>query len=452
MTQKEGDEMLRENELTEFKKTTAELNDAMISISAMLNKHGKGKIVFGMKNDGTPFKFTITDSTLRDVSRRIFEAIRPQIFPVIETKNINGIDVIEVRVEGDDAPYSAFGRYYMRTADEDREISPSELRRIMLGSEYEENWEDRITKETIDDVDIITLERFRQAAIKCKRLPDNGESHTALLEKLELMENGFLTNAGKMLFSKNGPVVLKMAVFATDVKMTFLDISREEGNIFDLIDKGISYVLRNIRWRVELSSDHVHRDEIPEIPVDAVREAVINSFVHARYGSGIQHEISVFSNRVSITNPGSFANDYTPVDYAHGDQTSHLRNEKIARVLYLCGSIETFGSGIKKIYSLSENAGVSIGYINEPSYFTLEFSRNDRNIYHENSSSEIHIDDGSSWILDLLKKNPSSRVSDIAAEGGKSVRTIYRSISELKNEGRIERVGSKKTGYWKVKE
>ena len=82
----------------------------------------------------------------------------------------------------------------------------------------------------------------------------------------------------------------------------------------------------------------------------------------------------------------------------------------------------------------------------------LEFSREDRNVYYESSNPEVHIDDGSSWILDLLKNNPHSRVSDIAAESGKSVRTIYRSISELKNEGRIERVGSKKTGYWKVKE
>ena len=30
----------------------------------------------GLKNDGTPFPFTINDSTLRDVSRKIFEAIR----------------------------------------------------------------------------------------------------------------------------------------------------------------------------------------------------------------------------------------------------------------------------------------------------------------------------------------------------------------------------------------
>lgn len=58
-----------------------------------------------------------------------------------------------------------------------------------------------------------------------------------MLSKIGLVKNGKLTNAGYYLFSKNEPIVLKMAVFATDEKLTFLDINRISGNIFDLIDK-----------------------------------------------------------------------------------------------------------------------------------------------------------------------------------------------------------------------
>ena len=46
--------MMREDEHREFKKTTGELNEAMVSVSAMLNKHKEGKVYFGLKNDGTP--------------------------------------------------------------------------------------------------------------------------------------------------------------------------------------------------------------------------------------------------------------------------------------------------------------------------------------------------------------------------------------------------------------
>ena len=39
---------------------------------------------------------------------------------------------------------------------------------------------------------------------------------------------------------------------------------------------------------------------------------------------------------------------------------SFLRNETIARVLYLCKDVETFGSEIRKIYSLCNAEGIEI--------------------------------------------------------------------------------------------
>lgn len=41
-----------ESEIVEFKKSTSEINEAIIDITAMLNKHGKGTLYFGIKNDG----------------------------------------------------------------------------------------------------------------------------------------------------------------------------------------------------------------------------------------------------------------------------------------------------------------------------------------------------------------------------------------------------------------
>ena len=143
---------MKENEKIEFKKSTSELNEAMNSISAILNKHRGGTVYFGLKNDGTPFRFQINDSTVRDVSRKIFEAIKPQIFPIIEVVNIEGVDVIKVEFSGDDIPYSSFGKYYIRTADEYRELTPQALRKIMINKEYEENWEEKISTETLDDI------------------------------------------------------------------------------------------------------------------------------------------------------------------------------------------------------------------------------------------------------------------------------------------------------------
>jgi len=459
--------MKKEDEITEFKRTTGELNEGMVSISSILNKHRKGTLYFGVKNDGTPHNFTITDSTIRDVSRKIFEAIKPQIFPTISLKTISGTEVIRVDFEGNDIPYSAFGKYYIRTADEDRELNPSELRRLMIDKEYEENWESKLTDETVSDVDEIVLSKFYDQAVSCNRLPEmpfdtfvldkslldeNTPDAQILLEKLDLIRLGKLTNAGRMLFSKNRPLTLKMAVFATSRKDTFLDIVREEGNIFQLIDAAFKFVIKNIRWRVELGKDGIQRNEIPEIPLEALREAIVNCFAHARYDIAVQHEIDIFSNRISITNPGSFANEYRPIDFFKRDVHSFLRNAMIARILYLCKDVETFGSGLRKIYSLCGKEKIS--YINDDSVFTMEFSRSDRNTEESNGTingtTNGTINSLEESILSLLMKNPRYTSSDLIEKTNKSLRTINRTLASLKAKRLIKRVGSNKSGHWEI--
>ncbi len=442
--------MFREDEFNEFKKSTGELNEAVISISAILNKHGHGTIYFGLKNNGDPFPLTINDSTLRDVSRKIFEGIRPQIFPTIKTDIIEGVEVITVEFEGNEPPYSAFGKYYIRTADEDRELLPGELRKIMIGKEYEENWENHSSNETVSDIDEETLHKFYLSATECGRLPDFGNDKEQLLAKLGLLNGNHLTNAGKYLFSANKPIVLKMAVFATDHKTTFLDMVREEGNIFQLINVAMNYIIRNIRWSVGLSEDGLHRTETPEVPIEALREAVINSFAHARYDGSVQHEIDVFSNRISITNPGSFANSFEPVDFMERDLHSYLRNEVIAKTLYLCKDVETFGSGLKKIYSLCDASNVMINYINDDTHFTFEFSRVDRNTASQDGMVNDTITELEASVLSWLNDSPYLTIADLVEKSGKSARTINRVLGSLKKKGLVQRVGSNKTGHWKV--
>lgn len=424
----------------------------------MLNKHGHGTVYFGLNNDGSPFRFTIVDSTLRDVSRKIYEGIKPQIFPEIKTIVINDVEVIEVSFEGRDKPYSAFGKYYKRVADEDREMSPGELRTVMINREYEEHWENTPSKETIDDVSEETLSEFYKNATSCGRLPELDDDKSVLMGKLGLLADGHLTNAGRALFSKNKPITLKMAVFATEHKTTFLDISRVEGNIFELIDEAISYIKRNIRWRFEMSSDGIHRVEVPEVPVDAIREAVINSFAHARYDLNVQHEIDIYSNRVSIINPGSFANEYTPEDFVNHDMHSFLRNEIISRMLYLCNDVETFGSGLKKIYSLCKKANVRISYINYESDFTLDFYREEKiimtsdvvNNVVNNVVNDVAITELESKVLELVRGNRNISISEMAQVCEKPTRTIDRAISSLKEKNLLDRVGPRKTGHWQV--
>ena len=55
----------KESETVEFKKSTAELKEAVISIVAMLNKHGRGEVYFGKNDrDGKVLGMTIGRMTI----------------------------------------------------------------------------------------------------------------------------------------------------------------------------------------------------------------------------------------------------------------------------------------------------------------------------------------------------------------------------------------------------
>lgn len=442
-----------ETEELEFKKTTGELREAMIDIVAILNKHGQGTLYFGVLPSGEVKGLQIVESTLRDVSRVVFESIKPQIYPQIQKITIDDCDIIEVKFSGKNKPYSAYGKYYIRTADESRELTPAELKGMMVESVYSEQWEKRETEYSIADVDTEALKTFYERATACGRLPDDGYDVEGLLTRLGLLKDGKLNNAGRVLFGNNGPVTLKMAVFASDEKLTFLDINREENNIFRLVEIALTYIQKNIRWRAEIGA--VTREEIPEIPVRAIREIVINSFAHAQYDSSTQHEVDVHPGKIVIYNPGEFPSKFSPEDFATKHLSSIIRNELIAKVLYLCHDIESFGSGFKRVYTLCNQANVTCTYERTPVGFSFIFLRNNLNVPVPAPKKEqalpLLLSKTEKAIYDLLRTDPALSREELALEISKTPRTIQRALEGLKEKGLIERVGTARIGYWEVK-
>jgi ATP-dependent DNA helicase RecG len=123
---------MKENETIEFKKSFAELKAGLISIVAMLNKHGRGELWFGVRNDGRAVGLEAGEKTLRDLSQSIAAHIEPKIFPQIRVETLKGKDCIRVVFSGKDIPYFAYGRAYMRVADEDRQLTARELENLII--------------------------------------------------------------------------------------------------------------------------------------------------------------------------------------------------------------------------------------------------------------------------------------------------------------------------------
>ena len=181
----------KENEKLEFKKTTSELKEAIKSISAILNKHGEGELYFGISNDGIPLGQDISEKTLRDISQTIFNGIDPKVYPKITEVILEGKHCINVKFSGNETPYLANGRAYIRVADEDKVMSSSEIRSY-IKKEVERNyfWDSENSDESPDIIDNSKLEKYIQKANQVDRIDFTFSNKLNVLERLKLISNG----------------------------------------------------------------------------------------------------------------------------------------------------------------------------------------------------------------------------------------------------------------------
>lgn len=272
--------MGEETEILEFKTSTAEIPAALDSIVAILNKHGKGTLYFGVKNNGTVVGQQMGSNTLRDVTRAISEHIEPKIYPKVEKVVIDNKECIKVEFEGEDAPYVSNGRAYIRVGDEDRQLSLKEMKKIILKAEEKNNkWEDRPSNITLEDIDEETLKNFVKKGKEKGRISYSYTNKQEILMRLGLIDkSGNIKNAAYVLFAKEPRIRLRVAIFATEEKTTFIDMQEFSGNIFNLIDKGEQYISKNIRWSANFNTGSFSREDIPEVPIRAMREFYVIHF------------------------------------------------------------------------------------------------------------------------------------------------------------------------------
>ncbi len=450
-----------ETEQVEFKKSTGELKEAVISIVAILNKHGSGDLYFGVKNNGDVIGQEITDKTIREVSQAIGNHLRPVIYPEIKKETYDGRDVIHVRFEGHMPPYTAYNIPRIRVADEDlvmtQDIYDDMIRRR---DDFRKAWERQVSEYTIADIDKTVFERYLKRAKEVGRITFDNEDPESVLNKLELTSGNHLLNAGAALFVDCGINDLQMAKFASNERITFTDIRRQTGSILGLVEIAMQYLIDAMDWRAEFGG--LHRKEIPEVPVDALREAVINAFAHRQIESGQSIQIMVYRNRIEIYSPGAFPERITPEEFAEGNQKAIRRNKLITQALYYSKDMETFASGLKKIKTLCDEAGVKYEFQKEAYGFTVVFYRHcgegwgwsggqednvkdivphddPRNVPHEETLEEM--------IEKAVREDAHVTRAIIAEKAGVSVKTVARKLEKMQH---IHYVGSGSNGHWEI--
>ena len=327
-----------ENETLEFKKSTSELDEGVISLSSMLNKHGEGTLYFGVKNDGTVIgQKDINESTLRDVSRKVAEGIKPQVIPEISLQLIDDKKIIKVTVKGNANIYSAFERYYIRSFDEDKKVSPDMLREL-INSKGEP---DLIVNEpTIrNDLTFETLKGLY--LIKGHKI--NNEQFE---NNLKLYTNDGRFNYMAELLSDNNDISIKVVTFAGKDKTVML--KRTEYGMKCLIS-AVNEVLEYMDVINETKVKLGGKKRIEENYFDyaCFKEAWLNACIHTRWIEKIPPAVYIFDDRIEIVSNGGLPKALNKTDFFKG--VSKPVNQALLNIFTNLDLIDQTGHGVPLI-------------------------------------------------------------------------------------------------------
>lgn len=193
------------------------------------------------------------------------------------------------------------------------------------------------------------------------------------------------------------------------------------------------------------------REERLEVPVSALREALINALCHRQWEkANLTISIAVYDDRVEIANPGILPPKITPENIKESHE-SFPYNQNMAHALYRSTFLENWGSGIHRIIEACREQGVE-----EPSwrwdgaFVYVTFKRPGKvtsDAHKEQSGGNVAQNVAQSLdeqIIRIIKSNPCIKRDDIAEQLSVTKKTIER---HLKNLG-IKWEGHSKTGHW----
>ena len=468
-----------ESKNVEYKVTLPDKSEKyMKTIVAFANTQG-GKLIVGI-DDKTHEIVGVENEILFQVMDGIANAVSdscmPQIIPDIEPQTVDGKTVIVVSVEaGKNRPYYLKSKgkengTYIRVAGTSRQAFPEKIRELeMEGARI--SWDeltcvgysvsDEATERLCQDI-----ENFRKKA----GMTEHSVKKEQLINwKILKQSEGqvMATNAYALLTSDYFPFSkTQCAVFKGTDRAVFLDKREFTGPIYAQIESAVDFVLRNIRLGARI--DGLVRKEKYELPLEAIREMIINAHCHRNLLDESCIQVAVYDDRLEVTSPGGLYNGLTYEEVMNGH--SKIRNKAIANIFSQMGLVEAWGSGIKRIFNAAKEYGLLEPKFQEfDNMFRVELFRSSlpmtlenknigktsekyrRNI-GETSEKQETVDFNSTQleILKLLMENNRLSAVKLAEKIGVASRNIENNIKKLKELDILVRHGSPKNGYWEV--
>ncbi len=348
---------------------------------------------------------------------------------------------------------------YIRIGSGDQRATEYEIRAMQRDQAFGKKSNEAVFGSCYDDINQGSFQDYRNfLRVFNPDLSYNTLSDTEFAVKTGIMSNGLLSVGGLLMFG-NIDAILR---YNPDFLIDYMEIPgtsvqdastrytfriQEQENIWEYY----KVILHRLRTRIDNPfsprPDGIAPDDNTRLY--CLREALVNMLAHADYFSEIHSTVRVFDTSIQLQNPGSF-----PVNLKILGQTivSQPRNPNILRFFKLAKLSENGGYGIDKILNWKKLTDCAVTIESDLTKSEVRFDL-PINVNQRQSTSN-DIDDAeksiAEQVLTLIGVNTSMSIAEIANATNQSKSSIDRVISKLKKSGKLIRVGSARSGKWKV--
>jgi ATP-dependent DNA helicase RecG len=436
--------------LIEFKEKPSNLDKEIV---AFANGSG-GRIFIGISDSGDIKGIRITNklkSQIQDIANNCEPPVK------IRLEEIDSLLVIHVS-SGQDKPYSCKSGFYTRIGPNAQKMKRNQIIEFFQ-SEGQIRFEELINLKFNyeKDFDPEKLNHFLTLAGIAKVL--DTPSVLVNLGVAEHQEGSLMfNNTGIFFFARDldrfyPHAGITCALYKGIEKVDVLDRKDFNKDIISNVDNAMLFLRQHIPVRYEFDGSP-QRIEVPQVPLEAMREAVINAVCHRYYfEKGATVMVEIFDDRIEISSPGGLVKGLLKKDFG---KKSVLRNPKFAGLFHRIGYIEKMGTGIKRMQNLMRKAGHSPIIFEFTTFVTAVFDRGTpKDIQvslQANEGLSEGLNEGLKTLLAVISQNPGLNTRQTSQKlDNRPIKTLERQMKTLNQKGLIEHRGSKKTGGYYLK-
>lgn len=216
----------------------------------------------------------------------------------------------------------------------------------------------------LKDISEQAVVAFVRSARRARQFPLGEETPVEdVLTHLRLIKDNGVTNAAVQLFGKDpqrfrvGSAVRCAHFHGTEIEKPIPSLQVFGGTLFSQVDSAEDFVLSKINMSVGTRAESVRAPRTYEIPVEVIREAIVNAVVHRDFTSTGNVQVMIFADRLEIWNPGRLPPSLT-IEKLREPHGSVPANPLLAESMFLAEYIERMGTGTLDMIRRCREAGL----------------------------------------------------------------------------------------------